>query len=280
MNELALKKQSLIFSAHSLQTYVDCARRFELSYLDGLVWPAVEREPVLESERFLENGRIFHEMVHQDILGIPIADQALRNDDIARWWSNYKTSQPAILEGETYPEQTLVGEIGNNILVATYDLIVITPSGTAIIFDWKTWRHPERIKDLYKRLQSRVYPYLLAQAASTLVPELQLRPDQIEMRYWFAEKPGLSDTLAYSQAQFEEDQHYLLELVSDVLQTRAGDYLLTGDEKKCKYCPYRSYCDRGDVAGSFEEDVELDDPDMVAELLGDLDDYEAVAFLN
>ena len=54
---MSMDKTSFIFSAHSLQTYVDCPRRFELSYIEGLKWPAVEREPVLASERFLENGR-------------------------------------------------------------------------------------------------------------------------------------------------------------------------------------------------------------------------------
>ena len=41
-------KDMLSFSAYSLQAYVDCARRFELSYLERLKWPAVESEPPLE----------------------------------------------------------------------------------------------------------------------------------------------------------------------------------------------------------------------------------------
>ncbi len=271
-----MDRQGLIFSAHSLQTYVDCHRRFELSYLEGLVWPAVEREPVLESEKFLENGRIFHEMVHQDILGIPVAN--VSNTKIAAWWERFKASRPADIDGDKYPEKTLVGQVGSNILVATYDLIVIQSNGKAIIFDWKTWQHPGRMKEVEKRLQSRIYPYLLVQSASSLVPGLRLQPEDIEMRYWFTEQPDQPKILHYNELQYLEDQAYLEGLVNELLQRESGDFALTSDEKKCKYCPYRSFCDRGDVAGRFDDDELMDDADMAVELLGDLDDYEAVAF--
>ena len=274
-----MDKQSLIFSANNLQTYVDCARRFELSYLEGLVWPAVEREPVLKSEEFLENGRIFHEMVHRDILGIPVpAVDPLLQPDIARWWKNYQISVPAKVEGVKYPEKTLVGEILGHILVATYDLIVISETGQARIYDWKTWRHPERVKDIDKRLQSRIYPLLLAQAAHTLSPSLQLAPAQIEMYYWLAERPAEPAVIKYSETALQDDHRYLEDLVNEILELESGDFALTEDVKKCNYCPYRSFCDRGDVAGNYESEEILDEADMAVELLGDLDDYESVAF--
>ena len=74
--------KQLSFSAHSLQAYVDCARRFELSYLEELKWPAVESEPLLQSERHMADGRRFHDMVHRDALGIsvPVPDSAAAAD--------------------------------------------------------------------------------------------------------------------------------------------------------------------------------------------------------
>ena len=36
---------NFVFSQSSLQDYVDCARRFELRYIDELRWPAVVAEP-------------------------------------------------------------------------------------------------------------------------------------------------------------------------------------------------------------------------------------------
>lgn len=272
-----MDKKALVFSAHSLQTYVDCARRFELSYLDGLVWPAVESEPLLESEAFLRNGRIFHEMVHQDIIGLPVivpAKPAVLGD----WWARYQNHAPANIAGEKFPEKTLVGTINGQVVVATYDLIVITPDKRAIIFDWKTWRQPERVKGIDQKLQSRIYPWLLTEAAGTLIPGLSLEPEAVEMRYWFTEKPEAPHVLQYGREKYEADVAYLGALMQTVLETAPGDFDLTSNEKKCKYCPYRSFCGRGDVAGHWDEGDGLDVVNEVAALLGDLDDYESVAF--
>ncbi len=271
-----MTKSSLVFSAHNLQTYVDCARRFELSYLEELVWPADDVREALKSEMFMENGRIFHELVHRDILGIPVTAPA--NPEIARWWERYQADRPADVGGEKYPEKTLVGKIGDHVLVATYDLIVITPDETAHIFDWKTWRHPDRKTNLRERLQSRIYPYLLVEAAATLEPGLALLPENIQMHYWFTEQPHAPEVLGYSGALYAEARSYLKGLVDEILQTEAGDFPKTESLHQCKFCPYRSYCDRGSIAGSFEETDTLDETDLALELLGDLDDYEAVAF--
>lgn len=276
MGNISSNKTSPIFSAHSLQTFADCARRFELTYLEGLVWPAVEREPVLESERFLANGRTFHEMVHRDILSIPVAIP--KEEEIARWWQHYLEYQPANLEGERYPEKTLAGELNGHVLTATYDLIVITPEGKAKIFDWKTWRHPERVKEVELRLQSRIYPFLLVAQASAIAPSLQLKPEDVEMIYWLAERPAEPIIIDYNQATYLADKDYLQALVEDVLSTHPGDYMLAEDKKKCKFCPYRSFCDRGDVAGNVEDEALVDDAEQSISLIGDLDDYEAIAF--
>ena len=95
-------ERELSFSAHSLQAYVDCARRFELAYLEQLKWPAVESEPPLENERHMADGRRFHEMIHREVLGIPVPEpDAGRDPDIARWWSNYQAQRPADVQGGT-----------------------------------------------------------------------------------------------------------------------------------------------------------------------------------
>ena len=96
---------SLLFSAHSLQAYVDCERRFELSYLEELEWPAVESEPLLESERHMADGRRFHEMVHRDALGLAVSAPGDEGDeDIARWWRNYETHRPGKVSGDRFSD--------------------------------------------------------------------------------------------------------------------------------------------------------------------------------
>ena len=60
------------FSQQSLQDYVDCARRFQLKYVLGQRWPAIEQEPVEEREDFLERGSQFHLLVQRHLMGIPV----------------------------------------------------------------------------------------------------------------------------------------------------------------------------------------------------------------
>jgi len=271
------------FSAHSLQAYVDCARRYELSYLEELKWPAVESEPLLQSERHMVDGRRFHEMVHRDVLGVevPLPDSA-KDPDISRWWNNYMVQRPANVDGKRFAEKTLVGSVATMevTMVATCDLIVISEGESgrrARIFDWKTWRRRHTREWLLDRLQTRIYPYLLVQSSATLAGGKPLTPDEVEMVYWYSDFPDNPEVFAYSETQFREDEAYLGGLVDEILNREPGSFQLTTDEKKCMFCVYRSFCDRGGVAG-YLEDGDLEAEAEVPSQLGDLDDYEAIAF--
>ena len=96
------------------------------------------------------------------------------------------------------------------------------------------------------------------------------------MVYWFAEQPQEPQVFAYSAEQFQADHDYLLGLVDEIAALSGADFHLTADESKCKYCTYRSLCDRGISAGRIDpgelmddspgsEDFELDF-DQVAEI--------------
>ena len=270
-------KSSIVYSAHSLQAFADCERQFELQYLEQLKWPAVESEPVLRSEEFMEAGRRFHEMIQRDILGIEVTmPDSNRDPDIARWWENYREHRPAGNQGRLFPEKTLVGSIEDYALTATYDLIVLEDTGRARIFDWKTWRKPPDEERLKKRLQTRIYPYLLAQIGHAINGE-SISPEDIEMIYWYAEYPDQPIMFSYDATMFLEDHAYLSSLVARIEEMDQGKFALTEDERECLYCNYRSYCGRGGKAGAFSPD-ELDEAGEQPMLLGSLDDYEAVAF--
>jgi len=60
-----------IFSQNSIQTYLDCPRRFELMFLLRQSWPAPITEPNLEFEKHLKLGERFHLLVQQYLAGIP-----------------------------------------------------------------------------------------------------------------------------------------------------------------------------------------------------------------
>lgn len=274
----AKDRSKLIFSAHSLQAFADCERRFELQYIDELVWPAVETEPVLKSEQYMADGRRFHEMIQQDILGIPVTvPDAKLDPEVAGWWHTYQAHRPADRPGERHPEKTLVGTIDNATLVATYDLIVFTPEGKASIYDWKTWRGSSEKEIIKKKLQTRVYPYLLVKTGGSFFGKPPIKPAAVEMVYWLTKTPDAPLVFAYSEEQYQEDDIYLTDLINDMLSRDAGAFPLTDDVRSCKYCPYRSFCGRGKEAGAFDP-MALDITSEPPQLLGSLDDYEAIAF--
>jgi CRISPR/Cas system-associated exonuclease Cas4 (RecB family) len=246
------------FSQGSLQDYVDCPRRFQLKYIQQLSWPAVDVEPALENEIYLQLGAAFHRMVQQYLLGVPAEKlmlQASQDVQLARWWENFIQDVGKRINrkvGNYDPEITLSAPIGDFRLVGKYDLL-IKADHKFTIYDWKTSRkHPKR-EWLALNLQTRVYPFLLAQAGMYLNKGKLIAPDQIEMIYWFANFPTAPLRFPYSQAQFREDETYIAGLIEEIKLISEEPAPLTENEKRCRYCVYRSLCNRGIEAGPMEE---------------------------
>ena len=250
------------FSQTSLQDYTDCPRRFQLRYLDRLAWPAVEIGPVLENERRQKAGQLFHRLVQQHRLGLPaekISPLAL-TPDIRRWWENYISYDFKVFGWTEYTELTISAPVGSHRLVAKFDLLAVK-NGKALIFDWKTYHKRPRDDWMSTRLQTRVYRALLIQAGAYLNGNQPLDPDMAEMIYWYADFPNEPSNFPYNLAQSNRDWDGLTALISEIANHRV--FPLTDDEKKCKFCPYRSYCNRGIVAGEGDElESELAEPDI------------------
>jgi len=245
------------FSQGSLQDYVDCPRRFQLRYLQRLAWPALEAEPALENERHLRQGQAFHRLVHQHLLGIaPERLSAMVTDpELRRWWDNYRNAALAGLPASHFPEIVLSAPVGGHRLIAKYDLVAVDAGHRAVIVDWKTSRKRPRRKWLARRLQTRVYPYLLVRGGADLNAARSIAPEQVEMVYWFADFPAHPERFSYDGAQYEADGVYLTALIEEIKRLGEGeeDFPRTGEERRCSYCPYRSLCQRGVEAGLFDE---------------------------
>lgn len=241
------------FSQSSLQDYFDCPRRFELRYVDKLDWPAEEAEPALENERRQQEGQFFHRLAQQFLLGLP-ADRLARlasSPDLSRWWDNFRRDFRSLGDfGSLSPEVVLAAPIGNHRLLAKYDLIAVR-DGRATIYDWKTYHKRPKNEWMAIRLQTRVYRYLLAVAGNSLNGGQPIRPESIEMVYWYAEFPSEPAVFHYDEAAFQRDQSALEKVVSEI--ERLEKFELTNDEGKCRFCPYRSFCKRGAVAGDWRD---------------------------
>ena len=242
------------FSQSSLQDYADCPRRFQLRYVEQLAWPAVESEPILENERRQQEGQLFHRLVQQYIIGIP--ENKLRrlanSPDLTRWWDNFITYHSSFITPQSsFPELTLSAPIGDHRLLAKYDLVTVQAEERALIYDWKTYHKRPRDEWMAARWQTRVYRALLVQAGAVLHAGIPFQPEQVEMVYWYADFPAEAARFPYNPAQFKRDWDALTKMVNEIASATAFE--MTDDEKKCAYCPYRSYCERGVEAGKGEE---------------------------
>jgi hypothetical protein len=254
------------FSQSSLQDFVDCRRRFQLRYLQRRPWPAVASEPVLENERIMRQGAEFHHMIQQHLLGIPAERLSARleegdtqSEHLRRWWGHYLAQLPAeaSLPARRYVEVGLAASLGEHTLLAKCDLVVVRPDGSAVIYDWKTARRKPSRAWLAERLQTRIYPYLLVRAGAHFNAGQPFSPEQVEMRYWFSDFPQSPERFPYSQAQYQADEAYLLGLVAEVARLDpAQTFDLTQDERQCRFCVYRSLCDRGVEAGRWDEQAD------------------------
>ena len=220
-------------SQSSLQDYVDCARRFQLRYLERLSYPAVEAEPALENEKHQQEGEYFHRLVQQYLIGIPSehVGKLANTINLQRWWENFQAFSQSNLMSipNLLPEITLSAPLGNYRLTAKYDLIAIE-NGKAIIYDWKTYRKRPRNEWLSARMQTRVYRALLVDSGKHLNNGQSFEPEQIEMIYWFADFPNEPARFSYTSAQYKRDCDLLTKLAEEILS--ASSYPLTDDRQK------------------------------------------------
>ncbi len=237
------------FSQSSLQDYFDCPRRFRLRYLDRLNWPAVESEPVVEIERRQQEGQVFHRLVQQHLLGIPAEklSRLANTPNLERWWQNYVGTDLGINDYAKYVEPSLSAPLLQQRVLAKYDLIAIQTGRKALIVDWKTYARRPRDEWLAAHWQTRVYRSLLVMAGAHLNHGQALRPEQVEMVYWFADFPSEPARFRYQADQFQRDRSALESLIAEIAS--AAQVPLTEDEKKCRFCVYRSFCERGRQAG-------------------------------
>ena len=71
------------------------------------------------------------------------------------------------------------------------------------------------------------------------------------MVYWFSNFPNQPARFAYSKSKSERDWAVIEKIVSEISSTK--EFPMSEDEHPCKFCAYRSYCDRGKKAGEWDD---------------------------
>lgn len=255
--------EGFIFNQGKLQDYIDCQRRFQLKYLLERSWPALEAQPAEEYERLMILGQRFHQIIRQYFIGIPERriTEMIQEEKLKIWWNHFlrQIGQSGELnsiiheQSQNHPEISISAPFMNYQMIAKFDLISITTDEKVIIFDWKTSRNRPKRAWLNKRVQTKLYPYLLVNAGNYLNADTKINPDHVEMVYWYANHPDRIEKIKYSREQHSSNEDYLIGLINEINQNKDGDYSLTTNKKTCRYCVYRSLCVRGNEAGPLDE---------------------------
>ncbi len=94
------------------------------------------------------------------------------------------------------------------------------------------------------------------------------------MVYWFAEAGGECQRFLYDAAQHGADGQYLAGLVQGIEARDEEPWPLTLDDRSCRFCNYRSLCDRGVVPGFLEDladDLEPDEVEIDLEQIAEIE---------
>ena len=271
------------FTQSNLKDYIDCPYRFYLKYILGIKWPALQVDDALEFELRGKTGARFHRLVQQYLSGIPDSrlTEIAESDpapEMSQWWANFLADIPPRLEGQRYVETLLRTPLEGHHLLAKYDLILLRDPSRLSIYDWKTSQKRPRKAWLLEHVQTRLYRFLLTRVSSTLTKEDPIDPKEITMNYWFANHPGAPVELDYSLDDYVNDGDFFKKLISEILDRKQEDFTRTDDLRKCKYCLYRSHCDRGIGAGDLEsyETFEVEGDDFELDL--DFDAIQEIEF--
>ena len=244
-----------LFSQSNLQDFETCPRRFELRYLRRLSWPAVEAEPIQEAEHLARLGTDFHRLVYQHLIGIDAASltASLEHEpELKTWWRNYLEHRPGSLrDAQNFPELTLSTPLRGYRLTARFDLLAVQPNGTFLIIDWKTARYKPSRPNLTRRIQTRAYPYVLTTAGTALNRGQAIDPSAIKMMYWYPQEPKNPEIFAYGPTEFQRDEQFLGNMIEQIKNAAYNnEFPLVEADQPCQHCVYRSFCDRGEQAGS------------------------------
>ncbi|MEN6478599.1 MAG: PD-(D/E)XK nuclease family protein [Anaerolineales bacterium] len=280
---MSLIEPGYLFSQHSLRTYQRCPRRFRLKYIDRQAWPAPEAEDADAYRQHLEAGLVFHQWIARALLGIPtVGHDTTLHPDLAAWWEAWQQADLSALPvGRREVELPLVVPLGAYRLYARFDLLALGATGEAVIVDWKTLAHEPDSAALRRSLQTRVYQYALVAAGHVITGGAPLDPEQVQMRYWFA-NTGSWVVLPYSRAAHQQNGRELLALAERIAAATREDLVRTDDAWQCATCGYRTLCERevpsAEVAGRAEAGWLAEDLDYARDLSFSLDDVPAIEF--
>jgi len=246
------------FSAKNLQDYLDCPRRFELRYLLKQEWPSEVTQPVQEVEKRIWLGNQFHSLVNRFLNGVPedkIQDYIF-DSELKVWFSVFLEFYRQSLNQRFLSEVSLFLPYKGFFMAAVVDYLSLRENGELLIYDWKTSSFPPKENYFADSVQTILYPFIVYECRKTLFPNHDLNTEDLSMNYWFPAFPEKSFRFPYSNQIHQQNQERLSNFISEIVETCPGEFQKTDQVKRCKYCEYRSLCERGVSAGNIYDEKE------------------------
>lgn len=251
-------------SATSLQDFLDCRRRFQLKYIDQISWPQPLNAVNIKQLEAMTRGREFHQLMQQHFLGIPDEKLLKSIDDntLKTWFINTINSEICkIDQAENLTEYRLSTYISDTLVTGIIDLVIIQPESSLKIIDWKTGLAKPNPQFYVSRIQTRLYPLLIAQSPLFHAHLTYKRSfDKIEFIYWFTHFPQLPIINQYSPEKFDLDKVLLAELVNTIQNTHVDEMKMTTNLNTCRTCHFQVFCGRSS-SESAQDLFDLDEID-------------------
>ncbi len=269
------------FTQTSLQDFQDCPRRFQYRWLMRIGWPAPPAEPLEEYEDHLRRGQRFHRLAEQALRGLPLdrlEAMAAADPDplVGVWFASFIRLLPRFAGGGVLAEHRLSMPLdpphSRLRLNAVLDCLHISAEQGWIIYDWKTSQRRVPRQRLEGRVQTMLYPLLVSRLIGRQTGRQALPAGAVRMVYWYTSFPDLPEAFAFEPAWLENALQRIQALVTDISRRGASDFPLTGQRGRCRFCQYRSLCDRGEPGAFSELDEDSDDdvPAINFEQIGEI----------
>jgi hypothetical protein len=100
------------------------------------------------------------------------------------------------------------------------------------------------------------------------------------MIYWFTAEPDNPQVFPYSEKQYRSDEKLLRAWIDAIVRSADQPMLMTADqEHQCPLCNYRSFCERGQRAGAWEDgDGDVTDEGDLSSIDFDFHEIEEIEF--
>ena len=259
-------KTRLSLSQSSFQDFRECPRRFQLKVVENTTWPAAALEPLSQLERYTDLGNKFHQISNQFFSGIPsnIIKANITDPDIKLMWENFIPFAEELADHQRYSEIILTSPFLGHEIVAKYDLVVQTPEGKFIIYDWKTAATKPSRTILGQRFQTILYPLILVRAGKSLFKSTSSDPGDISMHYWYAMSSDPEEIFPYSDEIHTKNVKEITKIVTQIddFITGGTSFPLTDELSHCQKCVYRSLCERGNQSASFDQYTDIENEDL------------------